>query len=100
MIKDKLKLDLLNKSVTKLIDDTKKPMSILQIKEKYNLSFPFQVKRVKFTYSNQDMFGSLNKVFIVQEIKKESDGYVVYIPYEERFKLCAEIQDYILFEEN
>lgn len=40
------KLDKINKQLSEIIDNTQKPMSIIDIQNKYKLQFPFKVRRV------------------------------------------------------
>ena len=44
--KPKNLIPILTQKLTEILDETKKPMNIVDIKEKYNLSFPFQVKNI------------------------------------------------------
>lgn len=68
MITDKFKTDLFQK----IADDALKPMSIITIKEKFNLSFPFKVKRVRDTTGN----GHFKGVTTIKEIfKKDVNAY-------------------------
>ena len=44
--KPKNLIPILTQKLTEILDETKKPMTICEIQEKYNLSFPFQVRKV------------------------------------------------------
>lgn len=46
MIKDRVKNNLATQMVLQIIEDGKRPMSIRQIMAKYELSFPFMVRKV------------------------------------------------------
>ncbi len=93
--------DLLTKQITKLEEDALKPMSILEIKEKFNLSFPFKVKRVKQSINPE--LGLIFEFSIINEIIKTNPGYGtnnVITQHNKRWRQDANVQDYILFEEN
>lgn len=105
MIKDKIfTLDKINSELDKLIDDTKKPMSIIDIKDKYNLQFPFRVKRV--IKGKVGLFEGISEITLFQpslvgnttisnnEINfKESN--ITYFYYQD-----AQLPHYVLYEEN
>jgi hypothetical protein len=88
--------DLLTKQMTKVIDEALKPMSIIEIKEKFNLSFPFRVKRVKDSIGN----GSWMGVTIITAIFKVNNGVFRTNNGNNKSNQHAEVQDYILYEEN
>ena len=45
--KEIIKIDFITKEFNKISEEAIKPMSILEIQKKFQLSFPFQVKRVR-----------------------------------------------------
>lgn len=105
MINTKFTNDLLTKQIQKLEDEALKPMSILEIKEKFNLNFPFKVKRVKLGYDKKTNIVGLPFEFTtITEIKKHLElGFITNNKIESNVQLwvqCAEVQDYILYEEN
>lgn len=105
-VKDKktFKLDLVNKAVQKLIDDSVKPMSISQIKEKFNLSFPFKVKRVQDTVGAGTFQGisTISSIFIGITKRSVTNNYLITNNQEDNTETLhmqlSEVPDYILFE--
>lgn len=88
--------DLLTRQITKIVDNAIKPMSILEIKEKFNLSFPFEVKRVKDSYGAGTWKGTTTITNIFHKVNE-----TCYTNNENTTsRQCAEVQDYILFEGN
>jgi uncharacterized protein YlxP (DUF503 family) len=95
--------DLLTKQLLKLKEDALKPMSIIELKEKFNLSFPFKVNRIKFSYSDKHPQVFMG-VTTVTEIRLSSDKGLrtnnQFIENGKCWSQCANVQDYILYEEN
>lgn len=100
--KDTFKLDLMNKAVQKIIDESVKPMSIVAIKDKYNLQFPFKVKRVKDSKGSGKFLGItlISKIVQVDLTTRENRICTVTNNEDGEDYQSAELQDYILFEEN
>lgn len=97
MNKTLFKNHLLHKQINELVDDILKPMSILQIQKKYDLEFPFKVKRVRSGLK-------FNGVTTITEIRQhEKHRWVTNntdIHHNKRAFQSADIEDYVLFEQN
>lgn len=96
------KNDLLTKQIEKLVEKNEEPMSIIQIKEKYGLSFPFQVRRVRDSIG----FGTWSGVTTITGFRKPepSKGLTHIGTNNERISgttghiQSAEVEDYVLHE--
>lgn len=102
--KPKNLIPILTQKLTEILDETKKPMTICEIQEKYNLSFPFRVRnivcdngfsgitlieKIEFRYLNA--IDKTNKVTnnvyydkeINQNMHQNADKYKYYVLHEE-----------------
>lgn len=95
------KLNFLTKEFNKISEDALKPMSILEIQKKFNLSFPFQVKRVRNSSEFSANAFPVGDVFTINKIwEKPSEKGLEFVT-NNKGKInhqSAELKDYQLVE--
>ena len=102
MIKDAVKLNFLTKEFTKLTEDAIQPMSIKDIQEKFKLSFPFKVKRVRNSSGLASNAFPVGHEFVITNIwNKPCEKKGMEFVTNNKGKInhqSAELQDYMLSE--
>lgn len=105
----KRKLKLVTSNITDVVKEAIKPDTIKNIQNKFDLSFPFTVKRVKDT-TGRNLPGEVGQIIIitgfrVQELR-DGNQYLVtdHAPIQTKtrkyHRRVDKYKDYVLFEEN
>lgn len=98
--KPKNLIPILTQKLTEILDETKKPMTICEIQEKYNLSFPFQVRNIV----NTNKFPGITTVTEIKSSRFESGIEKItnnFVYFDKKFyHQNATYKYYVLHEED